>query len=183
MAYAPGADRILEALRLNALRLSAQLPYMTPDYAGGTFATRHDLVHLLLSHQLAAGTALQDWRDVAGELLQGKALGNRLQAQRSAALRRSTNPAVASLQALMNTLDPNASLNEYYRRWSLDTQLQALLAPDMAPLQLTGVANCWRRPATAVHLPARRVCTGTCCSPCWVNVPPMPSMLCCRTAP
>jgi len=126
-----------EALRLNALRLSGELAYMTPDYAGHAFATRRDLVHLLLSHQLAAGAVLQDRRDAAGELLQGKALGSRLQAQRAAALRRSSNPAVASLQGMMNRLDPNASLAEYYQQWSLDTQLQALVAPLMAPLQLT----------------------------------------------
>lgn len=128
---------ILEALRLNAQRLSAQMSYLTPDYASGAFATRRDLVHLLLSHQLAAGAALLDGRDVAGELLQGKALGNRQQAQRAAALRRSSDPAVASLQAVMNTLDPNASVSGYYQQWSLDNQLQALVAPGMAPLQLT----------------------------------------------
>lgn len=130
-------EAILEALRLNALRLPAALAYLTPDYASEAFATRRELVHLLLSHQLAAGAALPDWRAVAGELMQSKALGNRLQARRAAALRHSDNPAAASLQAAMNALDPNASLAEYYQQWNLDTQLQQLLAPMMAPVGLS----------------------------------------------
>lgn len=130
-------EAILQALRLNALRLPAALAYLTPDYASEAFATRRELVHLLLSHQLAAGAALPDSRAVAGELMQSKALGNRLQARRAAALRRSDNPAAASLQAAMNALDPNASLAEYYQQWNLDTQLQQLLAPMMAPVGLS----------------------------------------------
>lgn len=130
------AGAIGEALRLNGLRLLAQTAYLTPDQMVVAVAARRDLVHLLLSHQMAAGTLAAQGRAASGELLQTRTLISHLQSARAAALRHATGPA-ASLLAAMNELDPNATLRDYYLYSNYDVQLHSLLAAAMAPLQLS----------------------------------------------
>ena len=143
--WAPAAEAIVQALRLNALRLPAEQAYLTPDHMLAALATRRALVHLAVSHQLAADAAGADAgaagvRTVVGELMQIKELSGAVRLGRAAALRQAlaagSDPVEVVLAAL-NRLDPNASLEAYALYGNLDLQLQTLLLPYTAPLTLT----------------------------------------------
>lgn len=145
--WAPAAEAIVQALRLNALRLPAEQAYLTPDHMVAALATRRALVHLAVSHQLAAdaadaaGTAgAAGVRTVVGELMQIKELSGAVRLGRAAALRQAlaagSDPVEVVLAAL-NRLDPNASFEAYAQYSNLDLQLQTLLVPYTAPLTLT----------------------------------------------
>jgi len=143
--WAPAAEAIVQALRLNALRLPAEQAYLTPDHMLAALATRRALVHLAVSHQLAADAAGADAgaagvRTVVGELMQIKGLSGAVRLGRAAALRQAlaagSDPVEVVLAAL-NRLDPNASLEAYALYGNLDLQLQTLLLPYTAPLTLT----------------------------------------------
>lgn len=145
--WAPAAEAIVQALRLNALRLPAEQAYLTPDHMLAALATRRALVHLAVSHQLAAdaadaaGTAgAAGVRTVVGELMQLKELPGAVRLGRAAALRQAlaagSDPVEVVLAAL-NRLDPNASLEAYAQYSNLDLQLHTLLVPYTAPLTLT----------------------------------------------
>lgn len=143
--WAPAAEAIVQALRLNALRLPAEQAYLTPDHMLAALATRRALVHLAVSHQLAADAAGADAgaagvRTVVGELMQIKGLSGAVRLGRAAALRQAlaagSDPVEVVLAAL-NRLDPNASFEAYAQYSNLDLQLQTLLVPYTAPLTLT----------------------------------------------
>jgi len=143
--WAPAAEAIVQALRLNALRLPAEQAYLAPDHMLAALATRRALVHLAVSHQLAADAAGADAgaagvHTVVGELMQIKGLSGAVRLGRAAALRQALaagSDPVEVVLATLNRFDPNASFEAYAQYSNLDLQLQTLLLPYTAPLTLT----------------------------------------------
>lgn len=131
-------DAIRQALRLNAQRLQARVRGMTPDLLSTAFATRRALVGLWISQRIAAAEGEgADWRPVVGELMQAKALVNVAQMRRAALLRQTDNPDARRLLEAMDGLDPNAAWASHVSYLNHDFKLQGLLAPKLAPLELS----------------------------------------------
>ncbi|MGZ8357263.1 MAG: CHAT domain-containing protein [Telluria sp.] len=127
-------DAFAQALALNASRLQLTVVQVPPEMLAVSFATRRQILDMLLSQRLAAQAGTGEWRGPLGELLQAKALQSEYLARRARAIGISRDPQVRRLAARMESIDALGTVERRAARLNLAVDLQAKIGKTLAPL-------------------------------------------------
>jgi CHAT domain-containing protein/tetratricopeptide (TPR) repeat protein len=140
---AMAAQAFGQALRLNARRLKASAADVAPELLAGSFATRRQILDLLLSLRLAERAEPAQWRATLGDLLQSKGLQSDFLARRTRVIGLSRDPAVTGLVAQMRAIDDagTGTVEQYARRSNLAMALQQKVSGLLPPLQFEDGAH------------------------------------------
>lgn len=133
--YAPAGQAFAQAERLNARRLKASAADVPPELLAGSFATRRQLLDLLLSLRLAEHASPVQWRGALGDLLQSKSMQSDFLARRTRAIGLSGDPAITRLAGQMEAIDETGGMAQFARRANLAVELQQKVGKLIPPLQ------------------------------------------------
>lgn len=139
--WQPARAALAQALRLNAQRLRAESAALPPDQLVAAFATRRALVDLQLSLHLASGADPREWLELAGNVLQDKGTIAEMQARRAAVVRHTPMALERAQEDFLSLFDPLNSVEDFHFAAAASRQLQARLAPRIAPLEFVDGAG------------------------------------------
>lgn len=122
------------ALRLNAIRLKRAAVNVPPEMLAASFATRRQILDMVLSLRLADGADPARWRPALGELLQSKGLQSEFLARRTRAIGLAPDPEIRRLAAAMEAIDAAGTGDDYARHRNAAVALQARVGALLPPL-------------------------------------------------